>query len=211
MIPKLYPKAQVVGQLKDFSVAEFPFQQPVGCTIHYTASGSDMRALLLERKMQGKGYHLLIDRDGSITQMAWLDHKVFHAGNAAWKNLSPNRWFIAVALINWGYVRLIDGKYRSWSGVEIPPEDVRSWIHPLDTSLKFWQRSTLEQLDSLWQVMTWLKSARIRPELVCGHDECCIPPGRKVDPGGCLAIPMADFRTALQNDDQVTFANLASK
>jgi len=157
-------------------------------TVHYTAgpsAGSAIQAL----KKRGLNYHLIIERDGTVIQSAWLTHSVFHAGAASWAGISPNRWHIAVALVSWGKVT---AKGVTWNGTAVPMNEI------VAQGKHFWHKATPEQEARLIEIGSWLVQRGLSSADFCGHHECCIPIGRKLDPGGILSFTMTEFRQRLQ-------------
>jgi N-acetyl-anhydromuramyl-L-alanine amidase AmpD len=182
MMPAKYPHAHTLY------TPDKPGVGPMGAhargvTVHYTASGSLISAL--REEVHGLGYHILIDRDGSTVQTCYLTLRVNHAGKANWNGDSPNKSHLAVAFVSWG---LLDGAGYSYAGVQVPKEEIRT-----DEKGK-WHAATPQQEDSLLRFLGWAVSQGINRNNICGHDECALPKGRKVDPGGCLSFRLADFR-----------------
>lgn len=167
-----------------------PFSKVRGVTIHYTADRDVARTWrsLMEKKL---GYHMIIDREGRVHQGAYLSHKVNHAGVAAWEGYSPNMSHIAIAVANWGRLS-VDGKI--WTGKQLPAGEWK----PGSTKLDAWDKATPAQEAALLTVCTWLmENFELKPSSFCGHDECCIPKGRKVDPGEIFSFSMPDLRSKL--------------
>lgn len=200
-IPSIYPLVRAIISPSEMLVAPFPGGKPMGVTVHYLADRDVERArrALREKKL---GYHLVIDRDGSVTQLAYLSHSVSHAGKASWRELSPNRWHAAVALAGWGK---LDDKGRAWNGAVIPTAERRKGPDVLGKAC-LWDAATEPQASALISVLTWFVAMGIDPRNVCGHDEAALPIGRKVDPGGSLPWTMDELRRAivLADDDGVS-------
>lgn len=185
-VPDFYPKVNLILSPKENIVKEFN-NGPSGITIHYTAS-RDVNSTHAALMKNGLNYHLMIDRLGLVTQCAVLTHSVYHAGKARWNEQSPNRKHISIALLNWG--KLENG--RAWTGQGIPKEDIRTLK---DGSQ--WHKATIAQENTLLDMCKWFTCLGIPRENVCGHDECAIPKGRKLDPGGVLSFSMDQFRDLL--------------
>lgn len=183
-----YPGATEIREPDKDIQAPFTDGKPSGITIHYSASRSLTGTInaLAERNLK---YHILIPRDGRIIQIARLDHQVHHAGKAHWRGVSPNRSHWAICLMSWGY---LDAQGRTWAGQQLPNQETRLKDGHL------WDACTPEQEGALGLFLRWaVSSAGIDPANICGHDECCRPPGRKVDPGGVLSFSMTDLRQSL--------------
>ena len=158
---------------------------PTGITIHYTADG-DLDRVKREMETKGVGYHFIIDRDGSLHQTANLLKAVNHAGKAMWNGQSPNRTHIAIAFISWG---LLNSDSLAWNGSKAVGVKRRGHL---------WDAATPEQEERLSTLVRQLmREFAISAANICGHDECALPQGRKVDPGGSLLLSMGDFRKAI--------------
>lgn len=182
-LPEFYPE---IKRLEFASGAPALKLDAGGVTLHYTADAK-LDRVVESLSDSGLRYHLAIDRNGDICQLAPLTICVDHAGRAAWNGKSPNRHHVAIALVSWG--KLI--KHEAWTGEKILPSE-RSWRND-----SFWHAATAEQLASLEKICLWLVSKGIEPKDFCGHDECCLPLGRKVDPGGVLPFTMDQLRSRL--------------
>lgn len=166
---------------------------PEGVTIHYTAGGSPESSITY-LKAQNYGYHLLIDREGAIHQMYYLDSTCSHSGNAYWQGKSPNRYFISIALCNYG-------KLISRKGGVIANAYGRIMKNHAFRYGEHWEPCTPEQESALLDVSLWLcNNLNINPDNVCGHEECAVPAGRKIDPGGALSFSMPEFREMLRQE-----------
>lgn len=186
-LPDYYPGTTTILQPEVGLVGKFGPDYPIGATVHYTASENLelTRAALVAK---GLNYHFMIDRNGSVAQTANLGYRVNHAGRAIWRGQSPNRTHIAIALVSWG---ILTDPGVTWTGRDVPQDEVRKW----DGNL--WHSATVAQEKALWDLLSWLCDHGIDPRSVCGHDEACLPKGRKVDPGGVLLVTMPELREAL--------------
>ena len=167
---------------------------PEGITIHYTANGS-VESTIKALRDQGLNYHLIIDRDGKVYQTASFFHGTWHAGKAIWRGQSPNYKHLSVALVSWGWLIEVHGQYETWAGKLILPDEIR---HTEANGKMHWQKATDPQQASLMRFLRWAVDCGIDPERICGHDECCEPPGRKTDPGGVLGWPVSSIRDKLR-------------
>lgn len=191
----LYPLVKGIWTPADLGQGPWALGHPCGIVVHYTADRNLQR--VIEDGRQSKiGYHLIIDRSGDVHQTAYLDQRVNHAGNAVWLGNSPNRSFLAIALISWGQVNRAAGAvYHSWTGAPVDVKDVRFVAGNTSRVLDFWDMFTKEQEDKLREVCRYfMATTNITAQNICGHDECALPLGRKIDPGGCLSMSMPEFR-----------------
>jgi N-acetylmuramoyl-L-alanine amidase len=162
--------------------------------VHYTDGGSVEGAVETlcdsERKVSA---HLVIGRDGSVTQLLPFDTIGWHAGKSAWgERQGFNQYSIGFEIENAGQLEERDGRFASWFGREYPADEVVQAVHRHHTRPTYWHRFTQVQI----QVVEVLCALLIRHYGIChilGHDE--IAPGRKVDPGP--AYPLDELRGRL--------------
>lgn len=178
------------------SKEDFVDGRPSGITLHYLADRSVNRAhqSLLEN---GLGYHLIIDRLGSVYQTAFLTKRVDHAGKALWNDKSPNRFHVGIALASWGRLNVQGTAFYSWAGTEISMDEVAARKSNIDGRLYAWDAATDVQEEKLWEVLRWFIVQGIDPKNICDHSECALPPGRKLDIGGVLSATMEEIRQRL--------------
>lgn len=161
---------------------------PTGITVHYTAD-SDIDRVKREMDKTRIGYHFLIAKNGTLHQTANLTKSVNHAGKAMWNGQSPNRTHIAVAVVSWG---LLNSDSLAWNGTRV--------LNPVKRRGKMWEPATTAQEARLMDLLRDLiKEFGILPSNICGHDECALPQGRKIDPGGTLSKTMSDIRKELSS------------
>lgn len=194
--PIVYPGAARVIEPTSMATGQFIGSRPMGLTVHYTADRDAERArrALVERRL---GYHLLIGRDGAVTQLTYLDRRVAHAGPSEWRKMSCNRWFAAVALVSWGELQA-GGK--TWTGQPLAAAETGTRPYNVGSKMALWDMATPAQEARLLEVVRWFIGQGMDPRSIAGHDEAAIPPGRKVDPGGVLSFTMAALRESLCED-----------
>jgi len=179
----VYPDADSFWELDAISKNPFLGLGPTGITVHYAAD-NDIDRIKRAMKSASIGYHLLITKDGKIHQTSRLDKTVYHAGKALWQRKSPNRCHIAIALVSWG--RLNSDK-KSWNGELVEDAIFREGF--------WWDSATKEQEDSLVKLCKYFRDKiRIPTDSIAGHDEVCIPKGRKIDPGNVMSFDMEELR-----------------
>lgn len=155
---------------------------PTGITIHYTADG-DLDRVKREMQTQNVGYHFIVDREGLIHQTASLAKAVNHAGKAMWNGQSPNRTHLALAVLSWG---LLNDDQRAWNGSQVKGTKRKGQFWDVASSKQ--ERVTVNLIRGL------MADFHITPANVCGHDECALPPGRKIDPGCVFTFTMPELR-----------------
>ena len=173
------------------SVKVFGKLTPSGVTIHYSADREVTRTVA-SLVQSGLGYHYLIGRNGTIYQLSNDTDALAHAGKAEWRGKSPNRNHVSICIMSWGKLAQKNGKFYSWSGVELPIEEVRLRDN------EYWDKATEEQEAALMDILEHYVKRGVLPEDICGHDECALPRGRKSDPGGVLLMDMALLRDLCQ-------------
>lgn len=165
--------------------------KPLGVTVHYSAD-RDVARTVRSLVDSGMGYHFLIDREGTVFQLADTKRSVAHAGKALWRTLSPNKYHIAVSLQSWGKLELFGQTYMTWAGGKIPIGEVRT----LEDGTH-WDAATPKQEKSLIRLLRSFVQKGIEADRICGHDESALPRGRKLDPGGTLSLSMQALRAKL--------------
>lgn len=191
----LYPSATNINLIPEFGKELWSWGKPLGVTLHY-ASDRDSKRVINWLKQEKLGYHIIIERDGTVVQTCSFDKRVDHAGAATWKNLSPNRHHIAICVMSWGKLLANKEKYFNWTGHEIDFNDVAIRANFKGVS-GYWDKATQKQEISLMVLLNWLVNSGIEPSNICGHDESCLPQGRKQDPGGVLSLSSDAIRKQL--------------
>jgi N-acetylmuramoyl-L-alanine amidase len=165
--------------------------QPRWLVIHYTASGSASEAINWFANPQSKvSAHVVIARDGTITQCVPFNRRANHAGESTWQGVSGlNRHSIGIELDGFGYLGPKGpGKWK-FRSTAIPDADVVVGTHKFGTPAGGWPRYPEAQLNAAMELSKLLvKEYRLQD--VVGHDD--ISPGRKQDPGP--SFPMDRFR-----------------
>lgn len=158
--------------------------------MHYTAgtSASSSISWLTNRRAQASA-HIVIARDGSVTQLVPFNKCAWHAGRSVWKNRQGlNQYSIGIELDNAGKLAQQGGAWKSWSGHDIEDSDVIIATHKHASSADGWHVYSQAQIESALQVAEVLVD-RYPIKNVIGHDD--IAPRRKSDPGP--AFPMNSF------------------
>ncbi|RMH64132.1 MAG: N-acetylmuramoyl-L-alanine amidase [Calditrichaeota bacterium] len=175
--------------------AAFKKGRPDTIVIHYTASATGSQAIrTLTNPRVKASAHVVIDRDGSLTQLVPFDTIAWHAGSSAYRNRKGlNRYSIGIELVNAGWLRKSGEEYISDFGRVYPREEVIYAVHANpDVPFVYWHKYTDAQLDAAESLCALLiDTYPIR--FLLGHDE--IAPQRKQDPGP--AFPLDDFRRRL--------------
>jgi len=172
---------------------------PKYLVIHYTAGPSAKRAIdTLTNPARKASAHLVIGRDGEITQLVDFNKCAWHAGRSSWKGLvGLNKYSIGIELSNPGKLKKTSSGWKTWYEAPVEPENVLEAAHPNGGPVGGWHTYTAEQLDALSQAAEVLLQTYPLQDIL-GHQD--IAPGRKLDPGP--AFPMAQFKASLLGRDQ---------
>jgi N-acetylmuramoyl-L-alanine amidase len=162
--------------------------------IHFTAGRSPQESVSwLTNAAARASAHLVIGRDGSVTQLLPFDRVAWHAGASEWEGLSGlNRHSIGIELDNAGRLTRQGMAWRAWFGTPYVDEEVMEAVHKHELSPSAWHMFTPEQLQAAFEVSLCIVQKYDLRDVV-GHDD--ISPGRKCDPGP--AFPLASFRSRL--------------
>ena len=136
--------------------------------------------------------HLLIERDGTITQFAPFNIVTWHAGKSGWKGLNGlNNFSIGIEMVNGGRLMQSGGKWVCPVDLKnVPDAEVVLATHKNESKEAAWHEYTSEQLEAAIEIAALLVRTYSLKDVV-GHDD--IAPLRKSDPGP--AFPMGSFRS----------------
>ena len=161
--------------------------------MHYTAATEARGSVswLLNKDAKASA-HLIIDRDGSIVQLAPFTTVTWHAGVSTWNGLvGLNKFSIGIELVNGG--RVVKSGNNWICPVDkkaVQDSDVIIATHKNESSPSGWQTYTEIQMQTAFEIGTQLaKTYNLKD--VLGHED--IAPHRKSDPGP--AFPMGSFRS----------------
>lgn len=162
--------------------------------LHYTATASAKGAIRWLTNPEAKASaHLVIGRDGTITQLVPFDTIAWHAGNSSWEGrVGLNRYSIGIEIDNAGKLTRHGNRWRAWFGGEYEADDVLEATHKHETTPAGWHLYTPEQLEAVLNAsLAIVRHYGLKD--VLGHED--IAPGRKTDPGP--AFPMQSVRAHL--------------
>ena len=173
--------------------------------MHYTASPNAESAIRwLSDRRSNASAHVVVGKDGSITQLVPFDRVAWHAGISSWEGLNGlNLYSLGIELDNAGKLERRGERWRAWFGREYASADVIEAVHKNETRSAGWDIFPSEQIEAALEVSTSLVQRYGLVDLV-GHDD--IAPGRKVDPGP--AFPMFSFRSKVigrAEDEEVQY------
>jgi N-acetylmuramoyl-L-alanine amidase len=170
-----------------------PAIKPRWLVMHYTASANASGAInWFADPDSGVSAHVVIAKDGTITQCVPFNRKASHAGKSTWKGVvGLNSHSIGIELDGYGFLgNQGAGKWR-FGGKSIADADVVVATHKFGTPTGGWPRYPQAQLDAALELGKLLVK-EYGLEDVVGHDD--ISPGRKQDPGP--SFPMESFRAS---------------
>lgn len=163
--------------------------------IHFTGGATGASSIESMRE-RGLSVHLVVDRDGSVTQCRAFNRTAGHAGDAG-----KSRW------VDPNTEKRYDGLNSCSIGIEIAnagnDEGALKWArkqpgfssitakHRNGGAVVEWENYPAAQLKAVFDISKLLV-ATYKLDDVTGHD--CIAPERKDDPGP--AFPMEDLRVA---------------
>ena len=167
---------------------------PKYLVMHYTAGQTAEGAVSwLTNKISKASAHLVVGRDGEVTQLVSFNRIAMHCGPSHWDGLTGmSRYSIGIELDNAGRLKRSGGKWLAWFGKEYEDDDVLQFAHKHDTKLFGWHTYTKKQIDTALEIGSTLFEKYDLLDVV-GHDD--ISPKRKWDPGP--AFPMHSFRSRI--------------
>lgn len=131
--------------------------------------------------------HVIIERDGTVTQMVPFDRKAAHCGQSQWKGRTfCNSFAIGIEIVNPGQ---LDDTGRAWFG-----ETFKDGTQEADG--KRWLDYTPEQIEATIAVCRSVCEHYAAVDEIVGHRD--ISPGRKVDP--TPMFPWQDVDDAVFDD-----------
>jgi N-acetylmuramoyl-L-alanine amidase len=190
---------KIMNPLSPNKGSKFEDKLPDTIILHYTAGPSVESAVntLCNPSVKASA-HLVIDLDGSITQLVPFDTIAWHAGKSSHGGRSGfNKYSIGIEIVNAGKLKPQDGKYAAWWGELYEKKDVLEAVHQNHSSPAFWHTYTQEQIDCVLNICITLKEVYSITNIL-GHDE--IAPSRKVDPGP--AFPTENIRSRVFGRDE---------
>lgn len=180
--------------------------RPQFVVIHYTAGYTAKSAIdTFRRAGAGVSAHIVMERDGTLTQMVPFNRKAAHAGPSVYQGVQMlNGHSIGIEIVNIGWARKrSDGKLVDSYGNVVPDRlDPDSWIaapHPrVGAGMLYWQPYTKEQIDATIDLVKVLIPAYGLKAAVT-HEEIDTR-GWKTDPGP--AFPMSRIRALFRAAEQ---------
>ncbi len=169
--------------------AYFEHGLPDTIVIHYTAMDTAEAAITrLSDPSAQVSAHLVIGRDGYISQLVSFKRIAWHAGISSWNGREGlNRYSIGIELDNAGLLQKKGDWFYSYFGGVYEASQVMEYVE--DGKVTYWHKYSSEQIDVLTEVCALL-AQKFPIKEILGHSE--IAPERKIDPGP--AFPMDRVR-----------------
>lgn len=166
--------------------------------VHYTAGPAQPSINTLVNPKVKASAHVVVDRDGSITQLIPFNLIAWHAGRSSYNGRTGyNKYSIGIEIVNSGPLTKSGNVYRSWFGAAYNPSDVIEAIHRNQTRPKYWHIYTSEQINAVRELCAELIE-QYNLSQILGHEE--VAPKRKTDPGP--AFPLDRIREQLLGADR---------
>ena len=167
--------------------------------IHYTGGASaDSSIKTLCNPAVKASAHLVIAKDGAITQLVPFNIKAWHAGKSTHHSVNGlNKYSIGIEIDNPGRLQKVGTKFISWFGREYSVEKVIRAKHINEEFYSYWHTYSEEQINAVFELCELLVK-KYNIKYIVGHDE--IAPGRKSDPGP--AFPMEKLRSQVLFHDR---------
>ena len=161
---------------------------------HYTGGKSAKSSIDWLTNPEAKASaHLVLARDGTISQLAPFNVKTWHAGISHWDGLSGlNSYSIGIEMDNAGPLKKVGDKYQAWFGTLYAEDQVIYAKHRLDDEPRWWHAYTEVQIQRALELAQFLVRHYDLNDVV-GHED--IAPDRKRDPGP--AFPLEHVRAVV--------------
>ena len=162
---------------------------------HHTAGPARAVEAFFEQGGRSASAHLLIHRDGSVTQLVPFDVIAYHAGQSRWNELQGlNSHSLGIEMENLGLLTQRDGAWYFGRATRVPADSVERFAGA-SGRVGGWHGYTDAQLRAFFHVSCALRRAYPTLENVVGHADIAQPRGAKTDPGP--AFPLEAMRRRL--------------
>ena len=168
---------------------------------HYTAGYTGKSAIDTFRNTEIAA-HIVIDRDGTVTQMVPFNRRANHAGPSAWMGIEMlNNHSIGIEFVNIGYAKMrADGRLVNAYNKVIPADEAATYIEAPNSRVGsgriFWEPYTEAQIAAGIEVNKAI-IAHYKIRDIVSHEQIDTR-GWKTDPGP--AFPMNRFVGLLRGD-----------
>lgn len=168
--------------------------------IHYTAShGSGLSSTAWAGHPESKvSWHITIDRNGSVIQLADFRKICWHAGESSWyapnngrDYKEMNKFSVGIELANAGILERDSNVFQTEYGAKIPSTNVL-----MGPEGNYWEQYSHRQITTAYDIALAI-SKKYNCLDILGHNQ--IAPARKIDPGPFF--PLQDLRHKLREQD----------
>lgn len=177
---------------------------PDAIIVHFTGGSSAESAINWLTNPQAKASaHVVIGRDGRITQLLPFDTIAWHAGASTYGNRKGyNHFSIGIELDNPGRLKRTEGgEFLASFGRKYPADQVIAATHRNERAESYWLAYTEEQIEATFDLCSALCATYPVREIL-GHEE--IAPGRKDDPGPAFPLDRLRQRLITRGRDEET-------
>jgi hypothetical protein len=138
------------------------------------------------------GYHIVVERDGTIVQTARFDQKIRHAGRSSFNGKRwCNNFAIGIALVGPTQLKGTLNKAKAFFGRTFRAEDgLNDKGSSYHGKNHIWLNHTHDQMEALREVLRELRD-RYPGIPITGH--AYVSPGRKIDPQPMVGVVPSDF------------------
>ncbi len=175
---------------------------PDAIIIHFTAGASAESSVKWLCNPQAKASaHVVVGRDGSITQLVPFNMVAWHAGTSSYGARNGyNKFSIGIEIDNPGRLRKTEaGTFQAAFGRTYEAELVIKAVHRNEHAESYWLAYTEAQIEAVFELCATLcETYKIRE--ILGHEE--IAPGRKDDPGPAFPLDRLRQRLLFKGRDQ---------
>ncbi len=184
-VKKMIPSPNHGGKFQD--------GYPDTIIMHYTGGPYKQSINTLTNPRVRASAHVVVDRDGSVTQLVPFNIIAWHAGKSYYNGRSGfNDFSIGIEMVNAGPLTKSGNVFRAWYGEAFSPSEVIEAVHRNETRPRYWQVYTPEQIETVKELAELLIDT-YGIKYILGHEE--IAPKRKLDPGP--AFPLDKLRAQL--------------
>lgn len=191
------------------SVATHGALLPSYIVLHNTMGGSATGSInFLNNETNGFGYHIVIDRDGTIYQTAPLNEVTWHAGLSNWRGWDNlNSFSVGISFANYGPLTWKNSRWENAYGggmdsADVLPGPVPHYNGASQYETSGWETYTEAQVEAGLNVCRAIMEVFPMRDII-RHDDVAI--GRKIDTGP--ALDLAPF-TELAGDRSAEKINM---
>lgn len=174
---------------------------PQYLVFHYTAGQSAEASVeWLTNPLAKASAHLVVGRDGSVTQLAPFTTKTWHAGVSHWDGLTGmNQYSIGIEMDNAGPLTSVGSNLKAWFGKTYPKSQAIQATHKLEAEPRWWHAYSEQQIAVASELAILLVNHYGLKDII-GHED--IAPERKRDPGPAFPLQNIKSRVMGRAEDE---------